>query len=88
MIRIELDTVRKNRSATEYRYINRATCGDAVSQGDGDNIRSCCQIMADSGASGLVEVWRGQTLVFAAIPLDVWASGKALSGEQPEHLRK
>ena len=84
--RIELDSVRKSRrkSPSEYRYINRARCGDIVSQGDGDNIRNCLVKMATLGMTGEVEVWRGQTPVFAAKTIEKWLERK----KQPEHLRR
>jgi hypothetical protein len=86
--RIELDTVRKHRSAQEYRMINRARCGDMEEAGDHHVIVALCRKMADSGLSGDVSVWRGPQLVFPAKPLADWAQGKALRGEQPEHLKR
>ena len=88
MLRIELDTVRKYRNASEYRPVNRASCEGHEVVGDGEIIGALCRDLIESGHSGVVEVWRGETPVFRAIPLEIWASGKALRGEQPEHLRR
>ena len=85
---IELDTVRKYRNASEWRNVNRARCGQYEATGDGKVIEQICRDMAKNGETGAVEVWRGQTLCFTALPLEIWASGKAGKQEQPEHLRK
>jgi len=86
--RIELDTVRKNRSAQEYRMVNRARCGDVEETGDHNVIVILCRKMADLGMEGEVSVWRGPTPVFPAKTIAEWATGNSLRGEQPEHLRR
>ena len=88
MRKIELDSVRRYKNKSEWRNVNRATCGDIVSVGDGDNIRKVCKELVISGYSGPVEVWRGSTPVFGAIPAKTWSEGRALSGEVPASLRK
>ena len=87
-LRIELDSVRKHRNANEWRTVGRASCQGHELIGDGAKIADLCRILLSEGHSGPVEVWRGQTPVFAAMDLETWASGKALRGEQPEQLRK
>jgi hypothetical protein len=74
--RIELDSVRKYRSAAEWRPVNRARCGEIEAVGDGSVIVACARLMLDSGMSGVVEVWRGQTKVFAAQSVEKWAGVK------------
>ena len=85
---IELDTIRKERSASEWRNVNRARCGQYEATGDGKVIEQLCRQMAENGETGLVEVWRGQMLCFPAQRLEIWASGKVGKGEQPEQLRR
>lgn len=88
--RIELDSVRKARNASEWRNIPRARCEGRERVGDGRNIVLLAREMIEKGhdPSGLVEVWREGTPCFSAAPLQVWADDKFGKGEQPEHLRK
>lgn len=86
--RIYLDSVWKARNASEGRKVNRATLGAFQAIGDGDVIRQVCEKAIAEGMCGMVTVWRGDTLCFKEIPLEKWAAGKALSGEQPEHLKR
>jgi hypothetical protein len=86
--RIELDTIRKYRNASEWRSINRARCGQYEATGDGKVIEQICRDMEKNGETGAVEVWRGATLCFPSALLQIWASGKAGKQEQPEQLRK
>jgi hypothetical protein len=88
MIRIELDSVRKYRNAQEWRNVNRASALGMEEVGDHDVIKVLCRRITEAGHTGDVEVWRGELPCFKAAPLAVWASGKALKGEQPEHLRR
>lgn len=90
MLRVELDTVRKYRNSVEYRPMNRARLGDLAVESDGPLIGRLCALKIESGADGgeQVEVYRGETLCFRAKPLSEWASGKALVGEQPKHLKR
>jgi hypothetical protein len=88
MMRIELDSVRKHRNANEYRPINRARCMGIEEAGDHSVIVSLAKRLVAEGHSGPVEVWRNGTLCFAAKDVAEWASGKALTGEQPAHLRR
>jgi hypothetical protein len=87
-MRIELGTRRKYRGKSEWRNIQTATYGGMEEAGDHSIIVSLCKRMAAEGLDGDVEVWRDGELIFAPHPLSRWASGKALRGEQPEHLRK
>ena len=86
--RMELDSVRKNRNAHAWRNINRARCGEFESVGDGDNIKAVCRMMLEAGHTGVIDIYRNGTPVFLGVTIERWASGKALRGEQPEHLRK
>ena len=88
MIRIKLDSVIKHRNKSEYRPVNRASAEGIEIIGDGYIIRRLCQKLVDEGHTGQVEVWRDGTLVFPAAELTKWAEGKALTGEQPKHLRR
>jgi hypothetical protein len=88
MHRIELDTEKRFRGKSEWRNVNRAAFGGIVEAGDHSVIVAVARRAVSDGITGPVEVWRGDTLCFPAIPLERWASGKALRGEQPEHLRK
>jgi hypothetical protein len=87
MHRIELDSERRERGKSEWRMVPRATLGNIVEAGDHAVIQAVARRAVSEGITGPVEVWRGDTLCFAAIPLERWASGKALRGEQPAHLR-
>lgn len=85
---MELDTTIKQRNSQEWRTINRARCGEFESVGDGDNIKKVCQLMLDAGHTGIIDIYRNETPVFLGVTIERWASGKALRGEQPEHLKK
>jgi hypothetical protein len=87
-VRIELDSVRKDRNGSEWRMVGRARSEGFESVGDGHNIKAVCAQLRDAGFDGDCEVWRGDTPVFSAMPISAWADGKALTGEQPEHLRR
>ena len=88
-IRIELDSVRKYRSKTEYRTVNRASCGGVTVTSDGDNIQKLCAILIENNHQNtVVEVYRAGTLCFLPETLGKWASGKFVMGEQPEHLKR
>ncbi len=96
MIQIELDSVRKNANKSEWRMVNRARIcfpGSRTTHiesiGDGDNIRHLCRAMVAAGITGIAEVMRGSTKVFAE-PIDVerFANGKWGKGDQPEHLKR
>ena len=88
MIRIELNSVKKSRNASEWRMVNRASAAGLEDVGDHDVIAGLCRKLAAEGHAGDVEVWRAGTKCFNAIALEEWATGKALKGEQPEHLRR
>jgi hypothetical protein len=88
MMRIELDSVRRYRGKKEYRPVNRARCMGIEEIGDHQIIVSICRKLLAAGFSGDVEVWRGDVPCFSARNASEWASGKALTGEQPEHLRR
>ena len=86
--RMELDSVPKRRNSSEWRNVNRARCGEFESVSDGDNIKKVCQLMLEAGRTGVIDIYRNGTPVFLGVTIERWASGKALRGEQPEHLRK
>jgi len=74
MHRIELDSVRKYRNAREWHEVPRARCNGLEIVGYGKIIRQLCASLAEQGADleGLVEVYRGDTLCFAKVPLKRW----------------
>ena len=86
--RIELDSVRRDRGKGAYRMVNRASCMGIEEIGDHQIIVAICAKLLASGYSGDVEVWRGDVACFSARNASEWASGSALRGEQPEHLRR
>jgi hypothetical protein len=86
--RMELDSVPKRRNSNEWRNVNRARCGEFESVGDWDNIARLCRMMLEAGHTGVIDIYRNETPVFLGVTIERWASGKALRGEQPEHLRK
>lgn len=87
---ITLDSIRKHRSASEYRTINRASCEGLEHSGDGDNIAGIAKMLiaCDYPPYQAASVVRGSTVCFEAQALEKWASGGVSRGEQPEHLRK
>ena len=85
---IYLDSVRKYRNASEWRPVNRATCGEFSSTGDGDNLKIIAIQMLEAGVTGEVDVYRDKTPVFLRVPLEKFATGSVHRGEQPEHLKK
>jgi hypothetical protein len=87
---MELDSIKKYRNTKEWRTIPRASCCGHERIGDGPVIPPLCQDLIDAGfaPSMQVEVYRSGTLCFAAKSLDLWASGKAMLGDQPEHLKR
>ena len=85
---IFLDSVPKYRNAQEYRPVNRASCGEFVSVGDGDNLKIVARLMVEAGVTGYVDVYRGKTPVFLSVPLEDMAKGSVGRGPQPEQLRK
>lgn len=89
-LRIELDTIRKQRNAKEWRPINRARCEGIERTGDGNIISLLCKDMIAAGyaPSARVEVYRSGTPCFFATSLSDWADGRVGKGEQPEHLRR
>ncbi len=72
--RIELDTVRRYRSKNEYHNMQRATCGEHVVTGYGFVVRMLCKRIAENNGDleGIVEVYRGDTPCFKAMPLKQW----------------
>ena len=85
---IYLDSVRKYRNASEWRPVNRATCGEFSSTGDGNNLKIIALQMLEAGVTGEIDVYRGKTPVFLSVPLEKLATGSVHRGEQPEHLKK
>jgi hypothetical protein len=86
--RIELDRVKKWRSQSEWRWVNRARFRDVEETGDHKVIVALARKMLDAGIAGDVEVWRGETLCFACNSVANWADQRVWTGDQPEHLRK
>lgn len=88
MLRIELGAERRERGKSEWRNVNAARFGEMVEAGDHSVIVALARRMVADGITGPVQVWRGEALCFDAVPVEKWASGKALRGEQPEQLRR
>ena len=91
MIEVYMDSVRKYRNKSEYRLQNRAVCMGKEYVSDGETIKPLlASILADNPSltGSDVYIYRGATLVFNPMPIDEWASGRALRGEQPEHLKR
>lgn len=87
---ITLDSIRKYRSASEHRTVNRASCEGLEHSGDGDNIAGIAKMLiaCDYPPNQAACVVRGSMVCFEAQTLEKWASGGVTRGEQPEHLRK
>jgi len=90
MIRIELSAEKKWRNKHEWRTLPTAVAKGIKITSEGRLIGKLAEelIQAGHSAQELCEVWRGETICFHSMPLEKWANGKALSGRQPEHLRK
>jgi len=86
--RIDLDTVRKHRNASEWRNWQRARCGDLECVGEGRIIVKLAGMMLERGMKGPVEIYRDKTPVFLSGTVEQWASGSIGRGEQPPQLRK
>lgn len=88
VVRIDLDSVKKHRNAQEWRWVNRATCGDVSSTGDGGNIVKVAKALIERGHAPEVEVkcYRGNMLCLSGASLAIWAAGKFGRGEQPAQL--
>lgn len=88
--RIELDSVRRQRSTREHRYVPRARCNGHEVVGDGFIVRDLCRILAgqNSQIDAVVEVFRGDTPAFKPMPIKTWLKDNPFAGEQPEHFRK
>lgn len=90
MFKIELDSVRKQgKSASEWRMVNRARCGNYESIGDGLNIKAVCLKMYEDGADPATQVgvYRDGTLCFTYATLESWA-GMGPKQPQPAHLKR
>jgi len=87
MIRIELDTVRKDINGQEWRWVNRASACGMEESGDGRVIVNLCQRLLEGGYTGEVMVYRDETPCFNPLSLELWAGG-GHKGEQPLELRK
>lgn len=90
MIRIILDQVKVASNKSEFRWVPRASSGDYQEVGDGPIIQHICKQLMQDGVTGEVVVYRGNTLCFHPVDINVWAEGKAIgnAGKQPEHLKK
>jgi len=86
MLKICLDSVRKYRSKSEFRNVNRARLDNLEVVGDGTIIERIADKAIENGydPQSLVEVYRGDTRVFVPITLERWAQGRP-SLEEPSH---
>ena len=88
MITITLDSVKKSRGKKEWRSVNRASACGMESVSDGNVIVSLARMLSDTMPDDAVQVVRAGTICFSGNTLHEWASGKVLTGEQPDHLRR
>ncbi len=75
VIEIQLDSVRKSRkSPQEYRYIPRARWKHLEVVGEDWIVRDLCRLIAADNPdfTGLVHVFRGDTLCFTPMSLKTW----------------
>ena len=89
MITVKLDSVKKYRNAQEYRNVNRASAEGHSVVGDGSIISRLCADLVGFGRDPAtpVQITRENTVCFTICSLGSWASGRALSGKQPEQFR-
>ena len=90
MIKINLSAEKKWRNKHEWRSVPTAAAEGIKVASDGPLIPKIASALIEAGHSPneMCEVWRGDTICFRSISLGKWASGKALSGKQPEHLKR
>lgn len=90
MIRIDVFAEKKVRNRQEWRPIPTATAEGIKISSDGPLIPKVAKALIDKGhpPEAMCEVWRGDTICFHAMTIGKWASGKALNGPQPEHLKR
>jgi len=90
VIRFELGSKRVYRNSSEYHTKPTCRYGDTVVEGYGSLISKLASILPEKNPqiNPLVEVWRGDTLVFHAAPLKSWVSGLPTKGGQPEQLKR
>ena len=87
--RVELDSVKKHRNASEWRNVNRARCGEIEAVGDGRVEVESALSLLEAGMAGKMAVFRGERMVFGPWDVADWAAGRApYMGRQPEHLRR
>lgn len=89
VIRIDLDSVKRSRNASEYRNVPRARCEefDLEVVGDGLIVKRLAEVLYEE--KGQIEatlvVFRGVTPCFTPTPIKSWVLP---SGRQPQHLRR
>lgn len=89
VIRIDLDSVKRSRNASEYRNVPRARCEefDLEVVGDGLIVKRLAEVLYEE--KGQIEatlvVFRGVTPCFTLTPIKSWVLP---SGRQPQHLRR
>ena len=91
VIEIQLDSVKRcRRSPQEYRYIPRARWKHLEVVGEDWIVRDLCRLIAADNPdfTGLVHVFRGDTLCFTPMPLKSWVKHNPFAGDTPEQLKK
>lgn len=90
MLRICLDSVRKYRSKSEFRNVNRVRLDDLEVVGDGTIIERIADKAIENGYNpqSLVEVYRGDTRVFVPITLERWSQGRPSLKEPSYAIQK
>lgn len=88
-IRIDLDTVTKQRNESEYRNVPRARCEEFDLEVVGDGLivkRLAKKLYEEKGQiDATLVVFRGVTPCFSPAPIKTWVLP---SGRQPQHLRR
>jgi hypothetical protein len=87
---IHIDSVEKRRNSKEQRNVPRASCEGFEEAGDHRVIVSLCKRLLEAGypPEKMVEVRRGDMVVFHAGPLGRWAELKGWGNPQPASLQK
>lgn len=90
VIRFQLGSKRVYRGKNEYHTKPTCSYGRITVEGYGQPITDLARLLLEKNPqfNPLVEVWRGDTLVFTAAPLKSWSEGLPGKGDQPEQLKR
>jgi len=89
-IRFDLGERKVYRNSSEYHWKPTCRYGDVTVESYTAPIIKLAGLLLEENPqfNPLVEVYRGETLVFTAAPLKSWIGGLPARGTQPEQLRK